>query len=96
MAWVRLQVLMRPEHRTQPSVEAAATVAAALGMAPSGQGQTTFSARMSAPEFQRLFGRSASALTAKDAAADATPLPIPKELAEYVESVTVAPRHEYF
>jgi hypothetical protein len=86
MAWVRLQVLMRPEHRTQPSVEAAAKVAEALGMAPSGQGQTTFSARVSAPEFKRLFGRSADAAT----------LPVPKELAEYVESVTVAPRHEYF
>jgi hypothetical protein len=95
MAWVRLQVLMRPEHRTQGSVEAAAKVAEALGMAPSGQGQTTFSARVSAPDFQRLFGRSASAMSAKGAP-DAATLPIPKELAEYVESVTVAPRHEYF
>jgi hypothetical protein len=87
MAWVRLQVLMRPEHRTQPGVEAAAKAAAALGMAPSGLGQTTFSARVSAPDFQRLFGRSAS---------EAATLTVPKELAAYVESITVAPRHEYF
>jgi hypothetical protein len=96
MAWVRLQVLMRPEHRTQQDVEAAAKAAAALGMEPSGQGQTTFSARISAPDFQRLFGRSASAMSAKSAAADSAPLAVPKELARYVESITVAPRHEFF
>jgi hypothetical protein len=56
-------------------------------MAPSGLGQTTFSARVSAPDFQRLFGRSAS---------EAATLTVPKELAAYVESITVAPRHEYF
>jgi len=76
---------MRPEHRTQASLELASKAAAALGLAPSGQGAATFSARVSTPDYQRLFGGSPPAR-----------LPIPKELAEYVESITVAPKHEYF
>ena len=83
MGWVRLQLLMRPEHRKSDSVEAAAKAAAALGLEPSGQGQATFSARVDAANYRRLFG-------------DDSTLRIPKELAEYVESITVAPKHEYF
>lgn len=78
-------MLMRPEHRTQSSVESVLKLAAALGFAPSGQGLATFSARVSAPDYQKLFGGASSAN-----------LPIPKELAEYVESISVAPKHEYF
>jgi len=48
-----------------------------------------FSARVSAPDYLRLFGR-------RFGSSPPTNLPIPKELAEYVESVTVAPQHEYF
>ena len=87
--WVRLQVLMRSEHRNADSVEAAAKVAASLGLAPSGQGQATFSARVNAPDYQRLFGESLGSKKPD------SPLPIPKELAEYVESITIAPKHEY-
>jgi hypothetical protein len=89
MEWVRVQILMRPEHRTKASVESAAKAAAALGLAPSGQGSATFSARVSAPDYLRLFGR-------RFGSSPPTNLPVPKELAEYVESVTVAPQHEYF
>ena len=89
MEWVRVQMLMRPEHRTQSSVESAAKLAAALGLAPSGQGTATFSARVSAPDYRRLFERPLGN-------SQETELPIPKELAEYVESITVAPQHKYF
>jgi hypothetical protein len=100
MGWVRVQVLMRPDHRNATSVEAAAEVAATLGLAPSGQGMASFSARVSAPDFRRLFKTSAAAGKAKKLAKgigpEPVPLPVPAELAEYVESITVAPQHEYF
>ena len=89
MDWVRLQILMRSEHRKPDSVEAAAKVAATLGLAPSGQGQATFSARVTAPDYRRLFGVSPGSQEPE------SQLPIPKELAEYVESITIAPKHEY-
>lgn len=86
MAAIRLQLLMRPEHRKAGSVEAASKAAVALGFETTGKGRTTLSCRVSEQEFRRLFGGTVAVHEA---------LPVPQELAEYVESITVAPRHEY-
>jgi hypothetical protein len=80
---VRLQVLMRPAHRNERDVEKAMSLAAQLGLEPSGKGQATFSARASVSELARLCGSSA------------TPR-VPEPLRELVESITVAPQHQQY
>jgi len=86
MTAIRLQLLMRPQHRNPAGVKAASRVVATFGIETTGKGHASLSARLSEPEFHRLFGA---------AIAVHEPLPVPQELAEYVESITVAPRHEY-
>ena len=86
MAAIRLQLLMRPEHRNPAGVEAASKVVETLGFETTGMGRASLSARVSEQEFQRLFGATVAVHE---------PLSVPQELAEYVESITVAPRHEY-
>lgn len=77
---------MRPEHRNPAGVEAASKVVETIGFEITGKGRTSLSARVSEQEFQRLIGATVAAHEA---------LAVPQELAEYVESITVAPRHEY-
>ena len=86
MAAIRLQLLLRPEHRNPAGVEAASKVVETLGFETTGKGRTSLSARVNEQEFEQLFGAKAAVHE---------PLPVPQELAEYVESITVAPRHEY-
>ena len=86
MAAIRLQLLMRPGHRNPGGIEAASRVAATLGFEITGKGQTSVSVRVSKQEFQRFFAAKVEVHEL---------LPVPQELAEYIESITVAPRHEY-
>ena len=86
MAAIRLQLLMLPGHRNPGSIEAASRAAAALGFEITGKGRTSLSVRVGKQEFQQLFAATVAVHEL---------LPVPQELAEYVESITVAPRHEY-
>jgi hypothetical protein len=80
---VRLQLLMRAEHRNARSIQAAMDAARALGLSPTGQGEVTFSARASDREFRRLCGSAGEPQ-------------VPPELHTYVETISVAPAHERF
>jgi hypothetical protein len=80
---VRLQMLMLTEHRNAADIQAAMDAAKGLGLAPTGRGEVTFSVRASESEFRRLCG-------------SANEPQVPRELREWVESVSVAPRHERF
>jgi hypothetical protein len=80
---VRLQLLMRPEHRNDAGIDAAMGLARRLGLEPSGKGQVTFSARASEEELARLCGSRQSPR-------------VPEPLREYVESISVAPVHQRF
>lgn len=80
---VRLQLLMRAEHRNERSIRTAMDAARGLGLAPTARGEVTFSARASDAEFERLCGSSEEPR-------------VPPELREYVETISVAPRHQRF
>lgn len=83
MERIRLQILMRPEHRNDAGIEAAMSVARELGLEPSGKGQVTFSARASAAQLERLCGSGHAPR-------------VPEPLRDYVESISVAPPHQRF
>jgi|SRR5678809_1298337 hypothetical protein len=90
---IPLQILLRKPWRTREGVAEARAVCTRLGIEPTASGAVTLSGRITPAIFQSLFS-----ISAENAAAPTTatrPLPIPQELQEYVESITIAPPHIY-
>jgi hypothetical protein len=88
---IKLQLLLRGPYRDPHGVERVCRAAAAAGLTVTGAGRVTVSAEVSPEAFATLFGPPAAA---KDAApSPSMELPVPRELSEFVESITVAPRH---
>lgn len=80
--YVRLQVLLRAARRNDKGVGDAEQALRALGLEVTGTGKASISARATPETFGTVFG--------KDRDAD---LQVPATLADYVESVTIAPQH---
>ena len=79
---VRLQLLVRKDARNARGVAAVSEALRALGFDVTGAGKASVSARASPDAFRAVFGD-----------AMASELPVPARLTEYVESVSIAPRH---
>ena len=90
---IRLQVLVRKDARTARTVADLETALRALGFEVTGAGKASVSARATAEAFNAVFGEAPPASSYAAAAPANRALPVPPALAEYVESISVAPRH---
>jgi hypothetical protein len=90
---VRLQVLLRAPCRNDRGIADVRTALRALHLEVTGVGRASVSAHASPKAFDAVFGG-----TPPEAMGDAAPesdvaLAVPPALAEWVESITVAPQH---
>jgi hypothetical protein len=90
---IPLQILLRKPWRTKEGVATAREVCTRLGIEPTASGAATVSGRITPAVFETLFSISAENAAAPTTATRA--LPIPPELQEFVESITIAPPHIY-
>jgi len=94
---VRLQILLRAEHRNPAGAKRAVAAARRLGLTATGTGAASLSARVPEAQLAKLFGPGVVPVSlSPPVALQQTPLPVPKVLAPYVESITVAPKHEKY
>jgi hypothetical protein len=92
MESIHLQLLVKPPWRNAQGIARIQETLASLGLEVSGAGGATVSARSSDETFRRVFGKE----PAVDRASAATEsLPVPAQLRELVEDVSVAPPHSY-
>jgi hypothetical protein len=89
---MQLQLLLRPPSRTPEGREAARAICESLGIHVTAEGAVSLSARVDDERFASLFG---CAPDSKLASLTAPPLKIPKELSEFVETISVPPPHIY-
>lgn len=96
---IRLQVLLRPAYRNATAVRRVQRLLAAQGLTVTGTGTVSLSARASRTTLEQLFKvslpTSAETEGAAPPSADDRSLPLPDALSKYVESVTIAPKHEW-
>lgn len=78
---VRLQVLVRKDARNDRGIAEAEAALRALGFEVTGAGRASLSVRATPETVRAVFGD------------DRRDLRVPEPLADYVESMTVAPRH---
>jgi hypothetical protein len=90
--FIRLQVLLRKDARNARGVAALAEALRALGFEVTGTGRASISARAPRDAFNAVFG-DAPAASAYRAPAQGSELLVPPAVADYVESISVAPRH---
>jgi hypothetical protein len=90
MERVNLQILVTTPHRNPDGIAAVREGLAKLGIQPTSSGAASLSAVVDRVQFESLFGPypSGNALTA-------APLRVPPALSNLVESITIAPRHDY-
>lgn len=89
---VRLQMLLRAPWRNDRGLADVQTALHALHLEVTGVGRASVSARASPQAFDAVFGATPS--EAMDVASGLdVPLAVPSALAEWVESITVAPQH---
>lgn len=102
---VKLQILLRQPWRTADGVERVRTLASALGIKPTAEGRATISGELGEQAFEAMFHTSLQKVSPQPpSTADfgrsggyvADDLPIPDELKEYIESITVAPPYVRF
>jgi hypothetical protein len=104
MEQVPLALLLRVDRRGAADIGRAVDAAGRLGLAVTGQGRASISARASPQRFAQLFGRAPVRQVAEPAAGGSAgrpagytatgTLPIPADLAEFVAEITVsAPAH---
>ncbi len=92
---IRLQLVLRAEWRNARGVAKVRGLLRSLGFEPVGAGRATVSARSDPDAFAEAFG--AAPVEAADLARDAgAGLSVPDALRPFVESITVAPAHQYF
>jgi hypothetical protein len=92
MESIHLQLLVNPTWRHSQGIARITETLAALGLEVSGAGGATVSARSSPEVFRRVFGREA---TADRSSSSPESLPVPAQLRELVDDVSVAPPHIY-
>jgi hypothetical protein len=80
-----LQILLRKPHRTPRDIAGVREALVSLGIQPTASGAATISASISADLFHQIFGDE-----------NAATLPVPDSVREMVESITIAPRPEYY
>ncbi len=90
---IPLQILLSKPWRTGAGVAKVQAVCFRLGIQPTASGAATVSGRISPATFESLFSISAEIAAAPTTATPS--LPIPRELQEFVESITIAPPHIY-
>ena len=94
---VRLQILLRAEHRNPAGAKRALAAARQLGLSTTGVGAASFSARVPQSQWTKLFaGDLDPSASSKSVALSQAPLKVPKELSTFVESITVAPQHQKY
>jgi hypothetical protein len=95
----RLQLLVRADRRLPEHMQQAVEVARRLGLAITGRGAASLSARVSHSTYQALFGSGSTAAAAVSShpspPQDIVPLPVPASLSEFIDSITEAPGHLY-
>jgi hypothetical protein len=90
---VRLQMLLRAPWRNDRGLADVQTALRALHLEVTGVGRASVSARASQQAFDSVFGGAPpEVMDAAGPDAD-VPLAVPSALAEWVESITVAPQH---
>jgi len=87
---VRLQILLRKERRTPESVAAVRRILESLGIRVSASGAATVSAAVEADRIEAIFGEVRPLIQFRT-----DTLPIPELLRDYLESVSVSPKHIY-
>jgi hypothetical protein len=101
MATLKVQLLLRPEHRNDRGVVLASAAAAALGLKVTSTGRVAISAELDETEFAVMFGGKVRAVPARRGTGrdfgspggfeqEEETLSVPAPLAELVESVGVA------
>ena len=91
---VRLQVLLRPEHRSEQGRTEAAAALRRLNLEVTGRGLVTISARAPWSVVAAAFGVAPGRQPHADTPDVAADLPIPDALAAHVERISIAPQHE--
>jgi hypothetical protein len=84
---LRLQLLLLPECRSEQQLKLVAEATKKLGLQVSGIGRATISATVSATKLSALLERDASSPDS---------LLVPASLKEWVSSISIASRHQYF
>jgi hypothetical protein len=90
MESIHLQLLVKPPWRNAQGIARIEETLASMGLEVSGAGGATVSARSSDETFRRVFGKE----PAVDRSATES-LPVPAQLRELVDDVSVAPPHSY-
>jgi hypothetical protein len=90
MERINLQILVAMSHRNPDDIAAVRDGLTTLGIQPTSSGAASLSAAVDPAKFESLFGPypSGNVLTA-------APLRVPPSLSDLVESITIAPRHDY-
>jgi hypothetical protein len=91
---MKLQLLMHPHCRNDEAIAAAKNISQSLGISPTAEGGATVSAEVDLDTFQSLFGKPPTEPSGPESVSDES-LPVPEPLREYVQSISVAPRHIY-
>ena len=91
---MKLQLLVHPHHRSPEAIATVKQIAQRLGIVPTAEGAATISAEADAATFQALFGTSPDEKLFANPVTNQT-LPVPDPLKDYVQSISVAPRHIY-
>ena len=91
--FIRLQVLLRKDARNARGVAALADALRALGFEVTGTGRASISARATRGAFNAVFGEAPPASAYRAPAEGGRDLLVPPAVADYVESISVAPRH---
>lgn len=91
---MKLQVLLHPQQRNPSGVENAKRILQSLGIRPTAAGAASISAEVDAEKFQSVFGIPPPESLPADAVS-AQSLSVPEQLKDYVESISIAPRHIY-
>jgi hypothetical protein len=91
---MKLQFLVHPQHRSPEAIARVKQIAQSLGIVPTAEGAATISAEADPATFQSLFGIAPDEKLFANPATNQT-LPVPDPLKDYVQSISVAPRHVY-
>ena len=91
---MKIQVLLHPQQRNPSGVENAKQILQSLGIRPTAAGAASISAEADPEKFQSIFGIPPPENLPPDAVSGPS-LSVPEPLKDYVESISIAPRHIY-
>lgn len=93
---IKLQVLLHKPRRNPEGIAKVQSLMQSLGITTTASGAATVSAEIDPTSVESVFGTRLSADEKQSFAKGATEtleFPVPESLREFVESITVAPRH---